>query len=145
MKKIPSSITLKASLENLERVNNFVHKWAKEIGLSNHSERELFLAVEEAYVNVVNYSYPKSVGKVTINCQIDEDRLILKIKDEGVPFNPLTLSKPNLTPRLEERKIGGLGVFLIRRLVDSVEYERKGKYNLLTLIKKNNPKSLSSI
>ncbi len=137
MKKMPSSITLKASLENLARVNDFVHKWAKEIGLSNHSGKELTLAVEEAYVNIVNHSYPKSVGKVTIDCWIDGDRLILKIKDEGIPFNPLTLTQPNLTSRLEERKIGGLGIFLMQRLMDSVEYERKGKYNLLTLMKKN--------
>ena len=135
MKKILSSITLKSSLENLERVNNFVHKWVKEAGLSSRSEKELLLAVEEAYVNIVKYAYPESSGKVSICCQVDQNKLILKIKDEGIPFNPLEFPQPHLVPHLEERKMGGLGIFLMRNLVDNVEYEHNGKYNLLTLIK----------
>jgi len=135
MKKMPSSIALKVSLENLKKVSSFVHKWAKKASLSDHSEKELLLAVEEAYVNIVKYAYPEPSGKVTVYCYMDKDTLTLKIKDEGIPFNPLEFPQPYLVSHLEEREVGGLGVFLIRRLVDNVEYKRQGKYNVLTLVK----------
>ncbi len=139
MKKLPSSLTLKASLENLERVNNFVHEWFNKVSVSDSSEKELLLAVEEAYVNIVKYACPGSSGKkITIYCYIDKNSLTLKIKDEGVSFNPLEFPEPYHAPHIEERKAGGLGIFLMRKFVDEVEYERKGKYNLLILIKKRN-------
>jgi len=130
-----SFITLEASLENLETINSFLHKWAKKASLSTHSENDLLLAMEEVFVNIVKYAYAESLGKVTIHCRIDEDNLILKIKDEGIPFNPLQLPEPHLVSCLKERKMGGLGVFLMRRLVDEVKYEKQGKYNVLTLVK----------
>ncbi len=130
-----SFITLEASLEHLEMINSFLHKWAKKASLSTHSENELLLAVEEVYVNIVKYAYTKSLGKVSIHCRIDEDSLVLKIKDEGIPFNPLQLPEPHLISCLKERKVGGLGVFLMRRFVDKVKYEKQGKYNVLTLVK----------
>ncbi|MCD6257613.1 ATP-binding protein [Candidatus Aerophobetes bacterium] len=136
MEKIPSSITLKASLENLDKVNRFVHQWSKKVGLSSQSEKDILLAVEEAYVNITKYAYPESTGRVTIYSRIDKDRLIIKIKDEGIPFNPLQFAKAEFNTSLKERKVGGLGIFLMRNFVDGVEYERKGKCNLLTLIKK---------
>ena len=130
-----SFVTLEASLENLEMINSFLHKWAKKASLSTHSENELFLAVEEVYVNIVKHAYTRSPGKVTIHCRIYEDSLILKIKDEGIPFNPLQLPEPHFVSCLKERKMGGLGAFLMRRFVDNVKYEKQGKYNVLTLVK----------
>ncbi len=135
MEKQTSSITLEASLENLGTINSFIHKWAKKASLSTHSENELLLAAEELYINIVRYAYPESLGKVTIHCRIDEDSLVLKIKDEGIPFNPLQLPEPHLVSCLKERKVGGLGVFLMRRFADNVKYEKQGKYNVLTLVK----------
>ncbi len=135
MEQQTSFITLEASLKNLEMMNSFLHKWAKKASLSTHSENELLLAVEEVYVNIVKYTYPESLGKVTIHCRIDKDSLILKIKDEGIPFNPLQLPEPDLVSCLKKRKVGGLGVFLMRKFVDNVKYEKQGKYNVLTLVK----------
>ncbi len=135
MEKQTSSITLGASLKNLERINSFLHKWAKKASLSTHSENDLLLAVEEVYVNIVKYAYAESRGNVIIDCRMDEDNLILRIKDEGIFFNPLKLPEPHLISCLEERKVGGLGVFLMRRFVDNVKYEKQGKYNVLTLVK----------
>jgi len=135
MEKQTSSITLEASLESLETINNFLHKWAKKASLSIHSENQLLLAVEEVCVNIVKYAYPESLGRVSIHCRIDEDSLVLKIKDEGVSFNPLQLPEPHIVSCLEERKVGGLGVFLMRKFVDNVKYEKQGEYNVLTLVK----------
>lgn len=143
MKKQASSITVKASLENLERINSFILLWTKKIGLSPGSENQLLLAVEEACVNVAKYAYPEFTGPVTIDCRLDGGRLILQIRDEGVPFNPLKTPEPDLALSLEEREVGGLGIFFIRRLVDKVEYRREGKFNVLTL-SKGEVKHLSS-
>ena len=137
--KIPSSITLQASLKHLSKINNFVRMWAQKAGLSSHSEKDLLLAVEEVYVNIVNYAYPKSKGKMSIYCDINGEELILKMKDDGLPFNPLQFPEPELSSHLEERKVGGLGIFLMQKLVDRVYYERKGNSNLLTLLKKKIP------
>ena len=135
MEKQTSSITLEASLENLETINSFLHKWVKKASLSARGENELLLAVEEVFVNIVKYAYAESLGKVTIYCRMDKDNLILQIKDEGISFNPLQLPEPHLVSCLKERKVGGLGVFLMRKLVNNVKYEKQGKYNILTLVK----------
>jgi len=135
--KIPSSIILQASLKNLSKINDFVRIWAQKAGLSFHSEKDLLLAVEEIYVNIVNYAYPKSKGKVSMHCDINGEGLILKMKDDGLPFNPLQFPEPELSSHLEERKVGGLGIFLMQKLVDRVHYERKENSNSLTLLKKN--------
>jgi len=135
-----SFITLEASLENLETINSFLYKWAKKASLSTRGENELLLAVEEVFVNIVKYAYAESLGDIIIDCSMDENNLILQIKDEGISFNPLQLPEPHLTSCLEERKVGGLGVFLIRKLVNNVEYERQGKYNVLTLVKNRKEK-----
>jgi serine/threonine-protein kinase RsbW len=140
MENQASSITLEASLENLKAVNSFIGKWAKRASLSPRNENNLLLAVEEVYVNIVRYAYPESSGKVTIFCHMDENSLISKIKDAGIPFNPLKAPEPRLVSRLEERKVGGLGLFLIQKLVDNVGYEREGKYNVLTLVKSREKK-----
>jgi anti-sigma regulatory factor (Ser/Thr protein kinase) len=135
MENQASSITLETSLENLKVVNSFIGKWAKRARLSPHDENNLLLAVEEVYVNIVKHAYPESSGKVIIYCYMDENSLISKIKDAGIPFNPLKAPEPRLASRLEERKVGGLGLFLVQKLVDNVEYKREGNYNVLTLIK----------
>jgi len=143
MKKQTSSITVKASLENLERINSFIRLWTKKVGLSPGSENQLLLAVEEACVNVAKYAYPEFTGPVTIDCRLDGGSLILQIRDEGVPFNPLKTPEPDLALSLEEREVGGLGIFFIRRLVDEVKYQREGKFNVLTLSKSEAKRTLS--
>ncbi len=130
-----SSITLEASLGNLEMINSFLHKWAKKAGLSIHRENELFLAVEEVYVNIIKHAYIESAGKVAIRCHMDGNSLVITIKDAGIPFDPLELPEPHFVSCVEGREMGGLGVFLMRRSVDNVRYERQGKYNVLTLVK----------
>ena len=135
MEQRDSFITLEASLQNLEMINSFLHKWAKEASLSTRSENEVLLAVEEVYVNIVEHAHTEPHGEVSIHCRIEGDSLILKIRDEGTLFNPLQLAEPHLVSCLKERKVGGLGIFLMRKLVDKVKYQRQGKYNVLTLVK----------
>jgi serine/threonine-protein kinase RsbW len=131
-----SKIRLPARLENLEKLLQSVSSFAEEKGLPSKRIREIELATEEALVNIFNYAYPEQgTGEVEIDCSTGETfELIIRLIDTGIPFNIDTLSDPDdLDAGLSERKIGGLGVFLIRKMVDEVKYRREGDKNILTL------------
>lgn len=106
---------------------------AKNISLQEINRVEL--AVEEALVNVISYAYPqrKGVEQVSVDCALtDERRFEVVIKDSGVPFNPLEAEiDPRVDRPIEERNIGGLGVFLVRKLVDEMTYSRLQEQNIL--------------
>ncbi len=130
-----TKIRLPAKLENLEKFLNFISRLAEQNGFSPSRVKEIELATEEALINIFNYAYPEHAGEVEISYKKDNDsRLILDISDNGIPFDPLSLSEPNLTPNVSDRKVGGLGVFFIRKMTDDVRYRRDGNANVLTLI-----------
>ena len=98
---------------------------------------QLNLAIEEAVVNVMNYAYPSGTkGDVTIEAQANEKRLKFVITDQGMPFDPTAKKEVDTTLSAEERSIGGLGIHLVRQIMDSINYERVGGTNVLTLRKK---------
>jgi sigma-B regulation protein RsbU (phosphoserine phosphatase) len=95
------------------------------------------LAIEEAVVNVMNYAYPAGEeGTVTIDAKADGTTLTFVIIDNGTPFDPTAKGEVDTTLSAEERGIGGLGIHLIRQLMDSINYERNNGRNVLTLVKK---------
>jgi serine/threonine-protein kinase RsbW len=90
--------------------------------------------MEEALVNVFVHGYPQNQGQVEVRClDSDDSSLTIEIIDTGVSFNPLSLADPDLQPDLDARKIGGMGVFLIRKMTDGVAYRREGNNNILTM------------
>ena len=96
----------------------------------------LNLALEEAVVNVMNYAYPKgTVGTVTIDAEASDERLKFVITDTGQPFDPTAQADADVTLSIEERPIGGLGIFLVRQIMDTVAYQRLNGVNQLTLLK----------
>ena len=111
--------------------------FAEKCGFTQKRIKALELATEEAVVNIIRYAYPKDSGTVEVSCGVDEnDRIIIEIMDTGTPFNPLSQSKPNLSDDIAERKIGGLGIFFIRMMMDHVKYRHENGKNILTLIPK---------
>ena len=127
-------IRLPARSESLEEFLEFVSGLAEERGLSERKIKEIELAIEEALVNIIHYAYPESAGEVEIHYRKNDDtNFILEILDNGVPFDPLSLSEPDLTGDVSDRKVGGLGVFFIREMTDKVRYRRNGETNALTL------------
>jgi Anti-sigma regulatory factor (Ser/Thr protein kinase) len=96
------------------------------------------LSVEEAVENVVDYAYKDGIGWLEVGTELDPEGLMLTIilKDAGVKFNPLDKSDPDVTLALEDRQIGGLGIFLCKKLMDSISYEYKDNCNVLTMTKK---------
>ena len=90
--------------------------------------------MEEALVNVFVHGYTQHQGQVEVRClDSDDSSLTIEIIDTGVSFNPLSLADPDLQPDLNARKIGGMGVFLIRKMTDGVAYRREGDNNILTM------------
>jgi len=87
-------------------------------------------------VNVINYAYPDKYGNIEITYEVKEDkRFVVEIVDWGIPFDPLSLPKPDVEAPMEKRKVGGLGVYLIRTIMDEVNYRRDQNRNILTLAK----------
>lgn len=131
----PVRITLPARLEYLNKFIDAVSACAVDKGLSDRKRlAEIQLAVEETLVNVFNYAYVDREGEVEIICNTERNDLIIEIVDSGIPFNPLAYGEPDVTADVAERKIGGLGVFLIRKVMDEVRYRRVADKNILDLI-----------
>jgi anti-sigma regulatory factor (Ser/Thr protein kinase) len=92
--------------------------------------------LEEAVSNVMLYAYPKNKsGQVLVEAEKSPGKVIFTISDSGIPFDPTRQEEPDITQSAEERPIGGLGIFLVRQIMDSIAYERKDNRNILTLVK----------
>lgn len=121
--------------ENLEQVINLIHT---QIPSSCPEEilNKIDLAVEEIYVNISHYAYKDKTGDALINCSFEGNTLEVQFIDSGIKFNPLEKADPDITAPLEERDIGGLGIFLTKKFMDSVDYEYKDNKNVLTIKKR---------
>ena len=127
-----------ATLENLDTVMAFVDQQLEEVGCSMKAQMQIDIAVEEVYVNIAHYAYNPEVGGVTIRVQIEEEPLavILTFIDKGKPYDPLAKEDPDVTLAAEDRQIGGLGIFMVKKSMDNVSYEYSEGRNILTLKKK---------
>jgi sigma-B regulation protein RsbU (phosphoserine phosphatase) len=135
--RLKRSLTLPNDISSIPQLNAFIEEAAEEMGLDPSVTMELNLAIEEAVVNVMDYAYPAGKkGTVEIGLSANEERLKITIKDSGVPFDPTVKDDVDTTLSAEERPIGGLGIFLVRQLMDSINYERINGQNILTLCKK---------
>jgi len=137
MKSIEHRIVLKNDISELERLHDFI-KQGKENHIKDGLLDEINLAVEEAIVNVIDYAYPDGVeGEAVINVNEENGFMKFVIKDKGKPFDPTQVKEADTTLGVEDREIGGLGIFLVRKIMDNVQYERTADgQNVLTLIKK---------
>ena len=127
-----------ATLENLDAVMAFVDQQLEEAGCSMKTQMQIDIAVEEVYVNIAHYAYNPEIGGVTIRVQIEEEPLavILTFIDKGKPYDPLAKEDPDVTLAVEDRQIGGLGIFMVKKSMDNISYEYNEGRNILTLKKK---------
>jgi anti-sigma regulatory factor (Ser/Thr protein kinase) len=114
-------------------VTEFARLGARAAGLPEACWEQLDLVIEEIFVNVVRHAYAGgAAGPAEVSYHVPRPGLLsVEISDQGPAYNPLTRREPKLPPTLDERQIGGLGVFLVRRLTESVEYQRDGDWNRL--------------
>ena len=130
-------LSIEALLENLQIVNDFISEPLDLLGCSKKCKMQLDLVVEEIFVNIASYAYdpPPGIAKIRYEIQEEPRAIILTFVDTGVPYNPLEKADPDTTAALNERQIGGLGIFLVKNMVDDISYEYKDKQNILTLKK----------
>ena len=131
-------ITVPAKIENLQKVFNFVNTQLNSVAYNMKSRLQLELSIEEAYVNISKYAYESDEGKVEILSCVDQDPLQITVKfmDSGIPYNPLKNEDPDICTDTEEKELGGLGIFLIKKNVDKIGYEYLNGKNILTIQKK---------
>jgi anti-sigma regulatory factor (Ser/Thr protein kinase) len=130
-------IALDADFDNLDEIREFVGEVASQVGFSDKEIYSIQLAADEASSNVIEHAYAgMSGGRLEIECDIIENGLKIVLHDRGNPFDPSSVPEPNVNADLSERKIGGLGMYLMRKLMDEVAYESSEEGNKLTMIKR---------
>jgi sigma-B regulation protein RsbU (phosphoserine phosphatase) len=136
------SIVLANDTEDVPRLAAFVDEVCETVGFDAEITMSLNLAIEEAVVNVMEYAYPSGThGDITVEATSDDVQLTFTIIDSGVHFDPTVQAEADTTLSVEERPIGGLGIFLVRQIMDSINYERVDNLNVLTLRKNIGDKS----
>ena len=125
--------TFAASMDTIPDIVGFVSETASAMGVHPKRVMHLELAVEEAAVNICSYAYEIPPGEVTIRISRETEVVRIELVDTGVPFDPLAADAPDIRSELENREVGGLGIFLIRRMLDEVHYSRSGDRNILSL------------
>lgn len=134
---ITRKLVLPNDIATIPQLNEFIDTIAEEVGLDMSLTMSLNLALEEAVVNVMDYAYPEDQrGDVDIEVTADQQWLTFVISDTGIAFDPTAKEDVDTTLSAEERPIGGLGIFLVRQLMDVIDYKREGDKNVLTLRKK---------
>ena len=112
-------------------------EWVDSLELPEEMNMTINLAIEEAVSNVMLYAYPENEsGQVLVEADKSPDKVVFTITDSGKPFDPTAQVQPDISLSVEERPIGGLGIHLVRQIMDEIKYERKDNKNILTLIKK---------
>lgn len=132
----PRKLELCNRIEEISRMASFLEEIGHELELSAQESFNIHLALEEAVTNVIMYAYPQNEEhkiELTVNCADDE--LVFRIVDWGKEFDPTAQPDADVTLSLEERPVGGLGIFLIKSLMQRVEYSRVDSRNILTLVK----------
>jgi len=113
---------------------DFVSSCARALGYDAERIGELELIMEEILVNIIKYAYSgREPGDVTISCSEDGGNLVMEISDSGIPFDLLAAADPDVTTGIDERSVGGLGIYLIKKLADDVKYQREENRNRVTL------------
>jgi len=124
-----------ANVEYLDSVLEFICKTIITVGSDGKFNNNIYIAVEEIFVNISNYAYPSEEGNVTVSVNIKENNIIIEFTDSGTPYNPLERTDPDTTLSADERSIGGLGIFMVKKLMDNMSYKYENNSNILTISK----------
>lgn len=133
-----AEITIAATLDNLDTVLAFVDQQMENAGCAMKLMAQVDMAVEEIFVNIARYAYHPEVGEASVRCEAGGEpfQVIVGFADQGRPYNPLEREDPDVTLDAEQRQIGGLGIFMAKKLMDDIQYEFRDGQNILTLRKK---------
>ncbi len=131
------ALQLPAKREAFATLKEWLLSIAEEMALPARNRKQLLIAADEIFTNIASYGYPSGEGTARVSVAFDMEKreLILTFSDTGIAYNPLEVPAPDLSIPLAEREAGGLGIFLVRKLMDSVEYRRENGCNVLILKK----------
>jgi anti-sigma regulatory factor (Ser/Thr protein kinase) len=130
-------LDIEAVVDNLPDVLAFVDEQLENTDCSMKIQMQIDMAVEEIFVNIAQYAYDPETGPATLRVEVKPDgsAVIITFIDHGVPYDPLAKTDPDITLSAEEREVGGLGIFLVKKSMDDIKYEYIGGRNILTIIK----------
>ena len=131
-------LTVAATVENIETVTDFVNEQLEALDCPMKAQVQIDIAIDELFGNIAHYAYNPEIGKATVRVEVIEDSLAVTITfiDNGVPYDPLAKADPDTTLSAEEREIGGLGIYMVKKSMDEITYEYRDGQNILA-IKKN--------
>ena len=131
------SITVEAKIENVDKVTEFVNEVLEEKECPLKVQMQLDVAIDEIFGNIAYYAYGKGSGNATIQIEMEDNppKITLTFIDQGIPYNPLESKDPDITLAIEDREIGGLGIFLVKKTMDELSYEYVDGQNILTMKK----------
>ncbi|MCQ2436223.1 MAG: ATP-binding protein [Clostridia bacterium] len=132
-----AEITLDATVENIDRVTDFVDEILEDNLCPMRTVMQVNVAIDELFSNIAHYAYGSSVGQATVIADVSDGPRALSVTfiDGGVPYDPLAKADPDITLSAEERSIGGLGIFMVKKTMTDLKYEYKDGKNVLTMIK----------
>ena len=131
-------LTIAATVENIESVTDFVNEQLEALDCPMKAQMQIDIAIDEIFSNIAHYAYNPEIGQATVRVEVLEDPLAVTITfiDNGTPYDPLAKADPDTTLSAEERDIGGLGIYMVKKSMDEIAYEYKDGHNILK-IKKN--------
>ena len=133
-------LTIAATVENIESVTDFVNEQLEALDCPMKAQMQIDIAIDEIFSNIAHYAYNPEIGQATVRVEVPEDPLSVMITfiDNGVPYDPLAKADPDTTLSAEERDIGGLGIYMVKKSMDEIAYEYKDGHNILSIKKKLN-------
>ena len=131
-------LIVEAKRENLLKVQEFIDEQLEAVGCPTPIQTSIDIAVEELFVNIASYAYAPGTGDITVRVDFDADSrtVTLTFIDSGVPYDPLQKPDPDVTLAVEEREVGGLGIFMVKKSMDDMAYARRDGRNEVTIRKR---------
>ena len=130
-------MTITATVENIEKVTDFVNEQLEAIGCPMKAQIQIDVAIDELFGNIAHYAYNPETGPATVRVEVTEApvSVIVTFIDHGIPYDPLKKDDPDITLSAEERDIGGLGIYMVKKTMDEITYEYKDGQNILRIRK----------
>ena len=131
-------LTIAATVENIGIVTEFVNEQLEALDCPMKAQAQIDIAIDELFGNIAHYAYHPEVGNATVRVEVTEEPLavIVTFIDKGMPYDPLRAAEPDITLSAEERNLGGLGIYMVKKSMDEITYEYKDGKNILSIKKK---------
>jgi len=130
-------LTINATIDNIQAVTDFVDEQLEALDCPMKAQMQIDIAIDELFSNIAYYAYNPDIGPATVRVEVQQEPLAVVISfiDHGIPYDPLAKEDPDTTLSAEERDIGGLGIYMVKKSMDAVTYEYKNGQNILTIKK----------